>query len=911
MTRHAGVMLGMLFLAHVAAAEFTQQGAKLVGTGGIGPVEGTGSSVTISADGNTAIIGGPNDNGFIGAAWVFTRSGGVWTQQGDKLVGTGAIEAPNYYGVYQGSSVAISADGNTAILGGPGDNSNAGAAWVFTRSGGVWSQQGSKLVGTGVGLGGAKQGNSVAISADGNIAIVGGPGDNETSGAAWVFTRSGGVWTQQGSKLVGSGIAGGAADQGTSVAISGDGNTAIIGGPYDNLFTGAAWIFTRSGGVWTQQGDKLVGTGAVADAPQGRSVAISADGNTAIVGGYFETSPNPGVGAAWVYTRSGGVWSQQGSTLVGTGASGPAQQGQSVAMSADGNIAIVGGPGDSPAGAAWMYTRTAGVWSQQGNKVVGTGTVNAVQQGTSVAISADGNTAIVGGPGDGSNDGGAWVFVANGCAVPSVVVGQPQSQSIQSGQPATLSVAASGMTPLYYQWYQGLSGDTSKPVGTNSSSFTTPALTSATGYWVRVFNACGTSDSATAVITLGGCVSSSITSQPQSQSVQTGQAATLSVTVAGTAPLYYQWYQGSSGDTSNPVGTNASSFTTPPLTSATSYWVRVFNACGTSDSAAAIITVGGCTSPSITSQPQSQSVQTGQTATLSVTATGTAPFSYQWYQGVSGDASNPVGTNASSFTTSALTSTTSFWVRVSNSCGHADSAAATITLGSAFAYLTWVPVASHTSGLNNSQWRSDLGLLNTGSVTANVQIEFFGSSVVSSTTYVPPGVQSVLTDLVGQLGASGSGAIEILSDQALKVTTRTYNQVPSDASCYPNGTQGQNYPAVATSDGLGPGQSAYLAGLSEDASYRCNIGLVNTGTASATALVELYNGAGTKLGDYPVALAAGQWAQPTQPFLNVAHQTAMDRGYAKITVQSGSGVFAFASVIDNITNDPTLVTMQR
>ncbi len=134
MTQYAGAVLGMLFLAHVAAAEFTQQGAKLVGTGGIGPVEGTGSSAAISADGNTAIIGGLYDNSFIGAVWVFTRSGGVWTQQGDKLVGTGAIEAPNYYGVYQGSSVAISADGNTAILGGPGDNSQNGAAWVFVAT---------------------------------------------------------------------------------------------------------------------------------------------------------------------------------------------------------------------------------------------------------------------------------------------------------------------------------------------------------------------------------------------------------------------------------------------------------------------------------------------------------------------------------------------------------------------------------------------------------------------------------------------------------------------------------------------------------------------------------------------------------------------------------------------------------
>src|SRR5262249_21970007 len=79
---------------------------------------------------------------------------------------------------------------------------------------------------------------------------------------------------------------------------SADGNTAIVGGSADNAATGAAWVFTRSGGIWTQQGDKLVGTGGVGIGGQGRSVALSADGNTAIVGGSFD---NGLVGAAWVY----------------------------------------------------------------------------------------------------------------------------------------------------------------------------------------------------------------------------------------------------------------------------------------------------------------------------------------------------------------------------------------------------------------------------------------------------------------------------------------------------------------------------------------------------------------------------------------------------------------------------------
>jgi hypothetical protein len=159
-------------------------------------------------------------------------------------------------------------------------------------------------------------------------------------GAAWVFTNSGGVWTQQGSKLVGTGAVGGAF-QGWSVALSGDGNTAVVGGYFDNNATGAAWVYTRSNGIWTQQGSKLVANDSVGPAFQGTSVALSADGNTVIVGGLFDNFDSNcacGIGAAWVFTNSGGVWTQQGSKLVGTGAVGGAFQGRSVALSGDGAL---------------------------------------------------------------------------------------------------------------------------------------------------------------------------------------------------------------------------------------------------------------------------------------------------------------------------------------------------------------------------------------------------------------------------------------------------------------------------------------------------------------------------------------------------------------------------------------------
>ena len=395
-------LLGMFWmLIGPMDGQFIQQGGKLAGSDAIGMSE-QGVAVALSADGNTALIGGYGDNNNIGAAWVFTRSGGVWRQQA-KLVGSGVIGSY----AFQGIQVALSADGNTAIVGGTGDSQSIGAAWVFTRSGTVWSQQ-AKLIGTGY-VGQSFQGFRVALSADGNTALVSGAGDNNNAGATWVFTRSQGVWIQQGSKLVGTGAVG-SAFQGFSVALSADGNTAISSGVHDNNTTGAAWVFTRSNGVWTQQGSKLVGTGAAAGTPwEGFSVALSADGNKALLHG---TPDDGSAGCLWVFTRSNGVWTQQGSKLVAKGTNYviPAHQGHSVALSADGNLAIMGGNGDyGGLGASWAFSGSAGSWTQQA-KLVGSGSVGTAQQGYSVALSADGSTAVVGGPQDNNWIGGVWVF---------------------------------------------------------------------------------------------------------------------------------------------------------------------------------------------------------------------------------------------------------------------------------------------------------------------------------------------------------------------------------------------------------------------------------------------------------------------------------------------------------------------
>ena len=381
----------------------TQQGSKLVGTGGVSN-DRQGMMVGIDDNATTIVSGAPTVDGSAnGGVFIYTRTNNSWTQQGSKLVGTGGSGSTQN----QGRSVAISGDGNTIAVGGPNDNSSAGAIWIFTRSAGVWSQQGSKLVGTGA-TGNAVQGFDISLSRDGDTLAAGGPNDNSGAGAIWIFTRSAGVWSQQGSKLVGTGASGNA-NQGTCTKISGDGNTIAIGGNTDGS-AGAVWIFTRSAGVWSQQGSKLVGTGATGNANQGTSVSLDYNGDTLAAGGLND---NSGAGAIWIFTRSAGVWSQQGSKLVGTGATGNATQGfeASIELSFDGNVLGIGGPTDnSGVGAAWIFTRSAGVWSQQGSKLTPTGGSGASNFGRGLYMNYNTSHIVIGGAGDATNKGATWVF---------------------------------------------------------------------------------------------------------------------------------------------------------------------------------------------------------------------------------------------------------------------------------------------------------------------------------------------------------------------------------------------------------------------------------------------------------------------------------------------------------------------
>ena len=316
------------------------QQAKLTGTGGVS-ISRLGTSVALSADGNTLVTGGFTDNFDTGAAWVFVRTGTSWAQEGPKLVKTGVSR---YFGI----SIAVSADGNTMAVGGL-TTGDVAAVWVLFRTAGVWAHQSNLLTGSGGGTIGAIDYASVSISDDGDNVALGGPNDASDAGAVWVFVRTGVTWAQQDAKIAGS-----AGDNfGYGVAIEGD--NLHIGAPGDSSDVGLVWLYTRSGATWSQD-SSFTGTGFEGSPRIGESIATN--GTLIAVSG---PADNNLAGATWVFDS--GV--QQGLKLVGTGRDGIVAQGVSLDVSRDQNIMVVSSIDDG----IWTYERSGSTWNQLGEKL--------------------------------------------------------------------------------------------------------------------------------------------------------------------------------------------------------------------------------------------------------------------------------------------------------------------------------------------------------------------------------------------------------------------------------------------------------------------------------------------------------------------------------------------------------------
>jgi hypothetical protein len=370
------------------------QDATLAAPGG---AAGDNLGYAVALSGDTALVGASSRNSNTGAAYVFTRSGPVWSQTATLTAAGGAADD------YFGWSVALS--GDTAIVGAYGRNGYTGAAYVFTRSGSAWSQT-ATLTAAGGDEGGSL-GWSVALSGD--TALVCASSRDSNRGAAYVFTRSGSVWSQTATLTAAGGSSGDRLGQ--SVALSGD--TAIVGAYGRNGYTGAAYVFTRSGSAWSQTATLTAPSGATRDY-FGWAVALS--GDTAIAGAAGRSNYT---GAAYVFTRSGSVWSQV-ATLTAAGGAAWDQLGSCVALSGD--TGIVGATGrNHDAGAAYVFTRSGTAWSQTAT-LTAAGGAGRDYFGNSVALS--GNTAIAGAWGRNSGTGAAYIF-STPPPVASVRVGRP------------------------------------------------------------------------------------------------------------------------------------------------------------------------------------------------------------------------------------------------------------------------------------------------------------------------------------------------------------------------------------------------------------------------------------------------------------------------------------------------------
>ena len=353
--------------------------------------------VAVAITGDTALIGAKQANVGAregqGAVYVFARSGDSWVQ-GQKLLAADGTADDHF-----GAALALSADGNTVVIGAPKADikglQNQGAIYVFTRSGGTWSQQ-QKLVASD-GLRGDNFGAAVALDGDtivagADLAMVSGHTDQ---GAAYVFKRAGGRWSQQ-QKLT---AADGTTEEAVGVAVAVAGEMILVGAPSvdtrQHEDQGAVYVFGRNGDRWTVQ-QKLEAADRWAYEYFGSEIVI--DGDTALIGSHMAWGDGKyAQGSVYAFVRNGSTWSQQ-QELFASDPTGDAYFGYALAL--DGNTAVIGAmrapvDGQKDDGAAYIFTRQSGRWSEQ-EKL--TANNNVARDHFGGAVDVDGETALIGAP---------------------------------------------------------------------------------------------------------------------------------------------------------------------------------------------------------------------------------------------------------------------------------------------------------------------------------------------------------------------------------------------------------------------------------------------------------------------------------------------------------------------------------
>ena len=302
------------------------------------PAGGSRFGGPVSISGDTAIIGAIGAMYFHPSAYIFTRSGDTWTQQA-KLTPINT----RLYETYINNHISVSISGDTAAIG-VETAYHIGRFYVYTRIGSEWTQQ-AQLVVPDIP---ADSGFGTNVLISGDTILAGASTDNSPvheCGSVYVFTRKGSIWTKE-AKLTASDATTGA-EFGWPVGFSGD--TAIVGAYAMNKCTGAAYVFTRSGGNWVQQA-KLTASDPIEYSCFGLGVSIA--GDMAVIGAYS---------GFYVFTRSGSTWTQQAKFMAPDAAG---SFGYPLQLSGDKLIIGASGENDNT-GALYVFRLSGGSWKQQ------------------------------------------------------------------------------------------------------------------------------------------------------------------------------------------------------------------------------------------------------------------------------------------------------------------------------------------------------------------------------------------------------------------------------------------------------------------------------------------------------------------------------------------------------------------
>lgn len=376
-----------------------------------------GVSVALSADGTTALVGAVGVDNDAGAAYVYhVSTAGSWATSAEPTA-TLTDSSADYFGY----AVALSADGTTALVGAYETEGGAGAAYVYhVSSESSWSSSASPAATLSNSADPSGHlGYAVALSADGTTALLGEAGTSGKGAAVVYHAASETSWSSATSPAATLSDSS-ASDFGCAVALSEDGTTALVGAYGAGDGAGAAYVFhVSSAASWSSSSSPAAALSNATSSQYdfaGYSVALSADGTTALLGTYESEGPR---GEAYLFhVASPTSWSSSSSptaTLTDSASTSGYDFGYSVALSAGGTTALIDAPavdtgGDIPA--AYVYqVASEDSWSTTSTPTAAL-SHDEYSSGTSVALAADAATAVVGLAHEENNVGAAFVFSA-------------------------------------------------------------------------------------------------------------------------------------------------------------------------------------------------------------------------------------------------------------------------------------------------------------------------------------------------------------------------------------------------------------------------------------------------------------------------------------------------------------------